>query len=309
MAIDRTKIYYQEWTTAHGWRCRLEIIPAGDVASKPTTFILVPSSIISVESDEWSFEDLPFGAWKAPTMRATVDLRHCPANLVEMLQNQVYESTVSPWTYTVTNLFILYSDRGNAALDYEDYHVEFCGGQNLQQGNKRTINNKNLKPERMTVEVWDLGMLLLQEHPVKEWAEYCYTYATPVMERSLIENYVTDSWQHISLLNVPYPTTSGTLRARLYLYPLAELFGEHLAESLRVHLSMWTRGLILFQFQSGAIESRRKNTYFLRKIMTYADNFTRNIVGLQLRQKAATSTTLIISSSYNVFATILNVPF
>lgn len=243
MAIDRTKFYYQEWTTGHGWRCRLEIIPAGDVATKPTTAVRIPSSIISVESDEWSFEDLPFGAWKAPTMRATVDLRHCPANLVEMLQNQVYESTVSPWTYTVTNLFILYSDRGNAALDYEDYHVEFCGGQNLQQGNKRTINNKNLKPERMTVEVWDLGMLLLQEHPVKEWAEYCYTYATPVMERSLIENYVTDSWQHISLLNVPYPTTSGTLRARLYLYPLAELFGEHLAESLRVHLSMWTRGL------------------------------------------------------------------
>ena len=234
MAIDRTKFYYQEWTTAHGWRCRLEIIPAGNVVSKPTDGIRVPTTVLGVEADEWSFEDLPFGAWKAPTMRVSIDLKNCPANLKEMLQNQIYESTISPWTYTVTNLFVLYSDRGNAALGYTDYYVEFCGGQNLQQGNKRTID-ASLTPASMTVEVWDLGMLLLQEHTTAEWAAYCYNYASVAIKATALSESQPGSYQH----RVP-----STGWQRIYLYSIAELFGEHLAQSLRLHLSMWTRGLI-----------------------------------------------------------------
>lgn len=235
MAIDRTAFYYQEWTTGHGWRCRLEIIPAGDVATKPTTGVRIPSSIISVESDEWSFEDLPFGAWKAPTMKVRVDLKNCPANLKEMLQNQLYQSTVSPFTYTVTNLFVLYSDRGDSGLAYENYFVEFCGGQNLQQGNKRTIDGRTLSPAEMTVEVWDLGMLILQEHATAEWAEYCYNYASVAIKASALTESKTAAYWHRS---------PAVQYRRIYLFSIAELFAEHLAASLRLHLSMWTRGLI-----------------------------------------------------------------
>ena len=234
MAINRDIIYYDEWTTSiNGWRVRLEIIPAGLILDLPSDKERLRHSVLSVKPGKYSFKDFPVGAWQCPTLQIEVDLEHCPANLREMLQDPIFESVGQD----VTNRFMLYSDRGDAGLAFENWFVEFCGVQPFSVGSKRSINAKTLAPRRMTVEVFDMFSVITQEFATSRFCGYFYSIAPTLSVKAL---YNTET---PNLLATSYaPKISGG-DATIHLYSLLDTFGANMLYPLTwLDWPVWTRG-------------------------------------------------------------------
>jgi len=235
MPINRDVIYFDEWQTSiNRWRVRLEIIPAGDVSTLPTTYERLRRTCISIKGSKSSFKDLPLAAWQAPTMQVEIDLEHCPDNLRLLLQSPVYMSFgVTP----VTNRFTLYSDRGNAALDVEDWFVEFAGVQPISIGSKRTVNAKTLKPQRMTVEVFDLVAIILQEFTSARFCGQAIADLSPEISIKQLLDIETPTLQSYSY----FMKTDGS-NGMLHLYSLLDIFSAWHYPMEWYDLPLWTRG-------------------------------------------------------------------
>ena len=235
MPVNRDIIYYQEWTTSiNNWRLRLEIVPAGNVSDLPATKARLVSSVISVKGAKHSFKDLPIAAWQAPTLQIDIDLEYCPDNLRLLLQDPIHTSLGEE----VTNRFVLYSDRGDATLGFDDYFVEFVGVQPFSIGSKRDINAKTLKPKKVTVEVFDMMSVILQEFTT---ADFCgYARSDVYIVKSIREFIDVETPAVISLSR--FPKDDGA-SAVLHFYSLNDTFGDALLYPLTwLNWPVWTRG-------------------------------------------------------------------
>lgn len=233
MPVNRDVIYYDEWETSiNRWRVRLEIIPAGDFSTLPTTFERLRRSVISIKGAGTSFEDFALGAWKAPTQQVEIDLEFCPDNLRLLLQDPIY---LAYGTTPVTNRFMLYSDRGNGSLAFEDWPVEFAGVQPISMGSKRTVNAKTLKPKRMTVELFDLGAIIFQEYTSQRFCGAAIADLTPVTIRQLLDI------ETPSLQSYSYFIKSDGTNGLLHLYSLLEIFNAWQYSLEYVDIPNWTR--------------------------------------------------------------------
>jgi hypothetical protein len=154
--------------------------------------------------------------------------------LRELLQNPF----VTNGDYLCPNRFVLYSDRGDAGLDVEDYFVEFCGGQPFNLGSKLTINAATQSPKRITVETFDIVTMMLQEHTTAAWVEEIIaTVGVEAAERhnliaTMTNRYFVESFARKDDRSFFY----------IYLYPILECFGSVLRAALEPHLSVLLRG-------------------------------------------------------------------
>lgn len=182
-----------------GRRWRIDIITADETYAAPTTTIELPYNVVAEEPLEWScgFDHIPIGLPDAPTLKMAFDmsameasaaLQHLhdrllnpyikpPPSVIATIEHEGYTVyneqgnpvTVDPWTETVTepaedvpllsNVALLYSDRGNAALDANDLQLEAV----FAQGLSTEPTEWDIEKQVLVVEFSDIWKFTLEQ--------------------------------------------------------------------------------------------------------------------------------------------------
>lgn len=238
MAIDRKKIYFEEWVVAlTNWKMRLEIRPAGGLMNDDTyTYKRMESVVMSVGTVKQGFSDIVVGMMYAPSVTIDMEFGYFDdANFDELIRNQFYtfNDTVAGAmrSITTTNLFVLLSDCGSGG-DIDK--VIYVGAQSNQIGNKFKYNAATGKLTSAKIETFDLMKVIFDTTPTRWLCDY-------ILDEYAATYTVADSFSYYDFIRSASEFKYDSLDKTAELWQVNKVFTDYLAAFLSQIQGYWTR--------------------------------------------------------------------
>lgn len=238
MAIDRTKIYFTEWTIPLvDWTMRLEIRPAGGMMNLDTfTYQRLESTVVKIGTIKQGFTDIVVGLMNAPSLTIEMEFGYNnDANFNELIRNQFY--TINDVLIgselrdvTTTNLFVLLSDCGSGDID----NVIYVGAQSNQMGNKFKYNPASGKLLSAKIETFDLMKVIFDTTATAWLCDY-------IMEEYAATHTVSDSFSYYDFIRSTTEFKYDSLEKTVELWQVNKVFTEYLKAFLSKIQGYWTR--------------------------------------------------------------------
>lgn len=238
MAIDRKKIYFEEWVVAlTNWKMRLEIRPAGGLMNDDTyTYKRMESVIVGIGTVKQGFSDIVVGMMYAPSVTIDMEFGYFDdANFDELIRNQFYtfNDTVAGVmrSITTTNLFVLLSDCGSGG-DIDK--VIYVGAQSNQIGNKFKYNAATGKLTSAKIETFDLMKVIFDTTPTAWLCEY-------ILDEYAAAYTVSGSFSYYDFIRSASEFKYDSLDKTAELWQVNKVFTEYLTAFLSQMQGYWTR--------------------------------------------------------------------
>lgn len=184
--------YRQDFRSPNGRRYRL-IVQLGvyDLSTATGTYDL-PDGVIELSEIQSSFDKFPLGFTDALTVKYKLNYTPLERGVVTDFTLQDFVKAMSYGFYFdgteyYYNVFVLTSDRGNSALDYDEFHVEAVTGQRPTIERKYSLN----KPLHINeIDTICLGKLVAETYTMNAMlTDYYSEYSEASETRTTVQPY------------------------------------------------------------------------------------------------------------------------